>query len=260
MTRIVAQAGRRAAALAIMACIAANPPPPHRPAWPAMSTAPPLLAAVPGLAQRLRDGTRSLHTATERAGLMPALLRGQLPAAGFHRLLLSLHGLYAAMEPALARHADEPWLKPLALAPLFRRDALAADLAALLGPDWATTWPPLPALQAYVDRLRTLDDSRPGLLAAHAYVRYLGDLSGGQTLARIVRQAYGMTGTDGTRFYDFGPPAQVAAQARRLREALDALPVDEAGAQALVAEAQWSFAQHERLFHELAPNTPPPPT
>jgi heme oxygenase len=43
-----------------------------------------------------------------------------------------------------------------------------------------------------------------------------------------------------------------------LREALDALPVDEAGAQALVAEAQWSFAQHERLFHELAPVAPTP--
>jgi heme oxygenase len=33
---------------------------------------------------------------------------------------------------------------------------------------------------------------------------------------------------------------------------LDSLPLDEPGQQAMVAEAQWAFAQHVRLFDELA--------
>ncbi|MCK7500861.1 MAG: biliverdin-producing heme oxygenase [Comamonadaceae bacterium] len=39
---------------------------------------------------------------------------------------------------------------------------------------------------AYVARLRWLDRHDPGRLLAHAYVRYLGDLSGGQVVQRIV--------------------------------------------------------------------------
>jgi heme oxygenase len=53
------------------------------------------------------------------------------------------------------------------------------------------------------------------------------------------------------QFYDFGPPAQVAALALGLRQALDGLPVDADTAAALLAEAQWSFAQHAQLFTEL---------
>jgi heme oxygenase len=44
----------------------------------------------------------------------------------------------------------------------------------------------------------------------------------------------------------------VQAAGLRLRSALDALPLDDTDADALVAEAQWAFAQHARLFTELA--------
>ena len=96
---------------------------------------------------------------------------------------------------------------------------------------------------------------QPGALAAHAYVRYLGDLAGGQALRRVVQQAYGLADATGTRFFGCGPPAQVLALRLAFRHGLDALPLDAAGAAALVAEAQWSFGQHVRLFEELAATT-----
>lgn len=204
-----------------------------------------------GLAQRLREGTRALHGAAERAGVMPALLRGTLPAPQFHRLQRNLQAVYAALEPALQRHAAHPLLAPLPLAGLLRSAALAADLQALHGADWATALPLTDAARAYAERLRQLDWADPGALAAHAYVRYLGDLSGGQTLRRLVQRAYAISDSEGTRFYDFGPPERVAALAQDFRRALDRLPVDEDQAQALVAEACWSFRQHVRLFSEL---------
>lgn len=204
-----------------------------------------------GLAQRLRDGTWTLHTTTERAGLMPALLRGQLPIGKFIGLQRSLHALYSALEPALARHATHPVLAPLHQPALARCAALAADLVSLHGADWATALALPAAAQAYADHLTELARSRPAALAAHAYVRYLGDLSGGQALRRIARQTYQLPGDDGTRFFDFGPPEQVALLARGFRQALDTLPLDEAGVLALVGEAQWAFGQHVRLFEEL---------
>jgi heme oxygenase (biliverdin-producing, ferredoxin) len=205
-----------------------------------------------GLARQLRDGTWDLHATTERAGLMPALLRGSLPAADFHRLQRNLHALYTALEGALAAHAGHPLLAPLALAPLARGAVLADDLAQLHGGDWAAALPVMPATQDYVARLGSLARHQPAALVAHAYVRYLGDLSGGQAMSRVVRRTYGLAGAVGTRFFDFGPPDQVAQRSRNLRSALDTLPVDAATAQSLVLEAQWAFAQHARLFGELA--------
>ena len=44
----------------------------------------------------------------------------------------------------------------------------------------------------------------------------------------------------------------MARHGLQLRQALDSLPLDEPAMQALVAEAQWAFAQHVQLFDELA--------
>lgn len=206
-----------------------------------------------GLARRLREGTWTLHSAAERAGVMPALLRGELPARGFWQLQRNLLVVYQALEAGLARHATHPLLALLPLGPLGRCAALQADLTAGAGPDWSTVLPPAgAAATAYAERLRALARHQPSALAAHAYVRYLGDLAGGQALRRVAQKAYGLQGDAGARFFDFGPPAEVARLGQGLRIALDSLPLDDAAQQALVAEAQWAFAQHVRLFDELA--------
>jgi len=214
-----------------------------------------------GLARRLRDATWGLHAQAERAGVMPALLRGSLPAPQFHRLQRNLLALYAAMEPALdAAVASQPvvaalWGELTLREALRRSQALADDLRALAGPGWPAL-SLVPSTLVYAQRLTTLGRERPFLLAAHAYVRYLGDLSGGQALGRLARQSYGLSGPDGSRFFDFGPSAVVAAISAQLRQALDSLPVDETQALALADEARWAFEQHVQLFDELAAAPP----
>jgi len=204
------------------------------------------------LAERLRTATRELHRSVERAGLMPALLRGQLSRSGYLMLLRNLHALYEALEAGLRRHAAHPQLLPLSLPELARADALAADLDTLHGPGWARALPLCEATGDYVDRLRLLADRQPALLAAHAYVRYLGDLNGGQLLARLVGQGLQLAPGQGVAFYDFGPAERVAALARGFRVGLDAIAPDEAAAQALVDEACGAFARHRELFEQLA--------
>lgn len=61
-------------------------------------------------------------------------------------------------------------------------------------------------LAAYVQRIEDLSDSPdPAPLLAHAYVRYLGDLSGGQTIRHILAKAYDLDEAAGTgvAFYAF---------------------------------------------------------
>lgn len=192
------------------------------------------------LSQRLKEATRPLHVQAERAGLMPALLRGELPRARYVALLWQLEGLYAALEAGL-RQPRAPAIDPR----LHRRAALQADLLHL------ASGPPAALLPATQDYQRHLQSLPPPLLAAHAYVRYLGDLAGGQMLRRIVGRTYALV-DDGLRFYAFdGDPAALAAG---LRRELDALPAELGDA--VVAEAQAGFRRHVLLFEALDPAHP----
>lgn len=209
-----------------------------------------------GLAERLRADTRGLHTLAERAGIMPALLRGQLDRRSYCALLRNLHPIYAALESSLARHAAHAIVGPVVFPALFRLAALADDLTLLHGDGWADDLPLQPAAAAYALRLRDIDATSPALLVAHAYVRSLGDLSGGQLLRGIVAKSLGLGNDQGTRFYAFGSAADVSQHLHAFRAALNALPADRACVEAIVAEARSAFERHAVLFEQLAALAP----
>lgn len=183
---------------------------------------------------------------------MHALLRGAIGRAAYVGLLRNLYDLYDALEGALQLHGEHPALKPMRLPGLARAAALAEDLARLHGPGWATDVRPVDSGRSYVQHLRHLERQRPALLAAHAYVRYLGDLSGGQLLKRIVAQTFRLDDGRGTAFYDFGPPPAAQAMALRFRTALGLAVLDPDTQDALIEEAKLAFALHISLFEGLA--------
>jgi heme oxygenase len=203
------------------------------------------------LAERLRAGTRNHHGLTERAGIMPALLRGQIDRVTYCALLRNLHAIYAALEPALTRQAWHAVVGPVVFPALFRTAALTDDLNTLHGSAWAEDLALEPATARYVQRLRDIEASSPALLVAHAYVRSLGDLSGGQLLRGIVAKTLRLEGGVGTHFFDFGSVSEVAAHRQAFRAALGTLPVDEDSAAGIVAEAEWAFERHAELFEQL---------
>ena len=204
------------------------------------------------LAERLKSETRTLHTQAERSVFMGVLLRGKMEQAAYCALLRNLHAIYAAMEPALVRHAAHPSIAPVFAPPLARAPALAADLDALHGPGWHAALAVQPSGTQYVLRLQQIEADEPELLLAHAYVRYLGDLSGGQMLSRIVAQSMQLPAGQGTAFYDFGNASETTRLTRAFRDGLQAVAVGEIGVDAIVAEACSAFQRHQALFEELA--------
>jgi heme oxygenase (biliverdin-producing, ferredoxin) len=205
------------------------------------------------LGERLKSATKGLHHEVERGPFMRALLRGSLDCAAYCALLRNLYDIYDALEVALETHAEHPGLKPLRLSGLERREALARDLEDLHGPNWAGELKVLEGCRRYVKHLHQLTQSAPERLAAHAYVRYLGDLSGGQLLQPIVAKSLQLPAGRGTAFYDFGAAAEVGTLKRRFRAGLDQVADAHAGdVSALVNEARTSFELHRSLFGELA--------
>ncbi len=208
-----------------------------------------MTALVIPLSARLADATRASHRAAERAGFMPALLRGDIAPKTYVLFLRNLHALYESMERALETHAAALALAPMRLRSLFRADLLAADLDHL-APHW-NALPLATSMHAYVARIEAVKGTHPRLLAAHAYVRYMGDLSGGQLLRDAVRRALSLRDERGTAFYafDVGSPDALKTEFRR---GLDALALPDGDGDAIVAEAGDAFARHVALFEELA--------
>lgn len=212
-----------------------------------------------GLAAALHDGTKSLHTEAERAGVMAALLRGQASRDAYVRLLASLHAIYDALEAALERHRTHLLLGPLYEPAFARREALEADLAASAGPDWPVRVTVPPLAQEYATHLARIADAEPARLIAHAWLRYLGDLNGGQILARLVRTADALRDVS-THFYEFPALGDPRGAAAAWKARLDALTIDEGMRQALVAEATHGFERHIALFRAIADQVPVEPS
>lgn len=216
-----------------------------------MASPPQAFTPKPGLRDRLRSGTHDLHAQAELGRAMQALIRGQMSRDAYAVLLRNLHVLYAALEPALEAHRHHPMLAPLHDDRLARCSALESDLRALHGEDWSSL-PVVRTAREYVERLKALEARTPELLAGHAYVRYLGDLSGGQILLERVGRMLGLEDGEGTRFYEFDEPG-AAVLATQFRDGLASLPVSEQDIERLLEESRLSFVLHTRMFDELAP-------
>lgn len=204
------------------------------------------------LPERLKNETRTLHLQVERSPFMNTLLRSKMNRRSYAAMLRNLAEIYAALEPAIERHATLPAIAPIHDPALFRGRALASDLDALHGAGWREELPVQPAAVAYVARLQQIDRDDPDLLVAHAYVRYLGDLSGGQLLRRIVTESFQLKPPAGTAFYDFGDAAETTRLITMFRSGLSQVSDDDARISAIVGEAVAGFERHRVLFDELA--------
>ena len=197
-------------------------------------------APAPGFAAELRAATAALHVRAERGGILAELLRGRSGRAGYALLLRNLWPVYDAMEARLAsRAAAVPWLAPFVAPGFARSAAIAADLATLAGGDWATRLPMTPAGMRYLRRIARAADS-DGRLLAHAYVRVLGDLSGGQGLARVLTHRHGLEPA-ALQALSFPALPDLDAAKRSWRAALDAAGAHQPDRAAALREAQVAF-------------------
>ena len=204
----------------------------------------------------LREVTRDVHLQTEQEPFIVALMSGRLGAPDLARLTGQLRTVYAALEAHVLPFRDDPALRPL-LDP--RLDRLAAidhdlvELAALASADATALLEPLPATSAYVDRITAASASAPRFVAHH-YVRYLGDLSGGQIIAKLMRDHYGVPASALT-FYAFDGLGSKGGFKTEYRRSLDCVLVDETTFDAVVDETRAAYEANRQLFVALGAST-----
>jgi heme oxygenase len=164
--------------------------------------------------------TKALHLEAERSGIIRELLRGSADRNGYILLLRNLLPAYRAMEQGLAHHRKTPGIGALAHYRLDRAPAIKSDLDALCGRSWQDEIPLLPAGERYARRIAEAAQGSGARLIAHAYTRYLGDLSGGLILQRLLARSLELQPAE-LSFYDFPRYPDLAALKTDYRAALD---------------------------------------
>ncbi|MFO7298981.1 MAG: biliverdin-producing heme oxygenase [Actinomycetes bacterium] len=203
-----------------------------------------------GFAATIRERTNEAHMTTEGQPFVERLVEGRLPIVDYARLAAQHHAIYEGMEQGFEAATDE-YLREFMVPGLPRLASLEADLVFLAGENWRDKLPLMPATRAYAEHIRRLEDTWERGLLAHHYVRYMGDLSGGQLIRRVLRRVYRFEDERGTTFYEFPEIPSAKELKMRYRGLLDDLPWGEDEKERLIAEALYAFRCHQAIYAEL---------
>lgn len=196
-------------------------------------TAPP--EAVP-FSRLVRERSAASHSGSEGASFMGDLLKGRSTRDDYVALVSQHWAIYDALEGVELDMRRHPLVAPFLSSALTRLPALETDLAFLVGDGWREQLDLVPATVEYAARIRRVAAEWPAGYIAHHYTRYLGDLSGGLHIGRIIARQFGFE-TNGIGFYLFDQIADPAAFKDAYRAQLDA--------------AEWAPGEQDRVIDEV---------
>jgi len=178
----------------------------------------------------LREITKDLHTDAERTAFAKILLSGEISKEQYAQYLYQMVLIYGPIEMG---NEVQGFFKDLP--DIQRTWAIYQDFTELAGKDY-TGYKWLPSTVDYHNYILELlsDTERRHLIKAHLYCRHMGDLYGGQILAKRVPGS--------GKFYKF-------KDAEKLKEQIRAELTDDLGDEARVA-FEWAIKIMRELNNE----------
>ena len=127
----------------------------------------------------LRELTAEKHHDAERTEFVKELLGGSITEERYATFLFNLHPIYHVLESFAMINGSMDGLDDLC-----RANSIYEDYLEL----WKDTKPPelCPTVDRYLKYIKDELSPNPDRLFAHVYVRHMGDLAGGQMIAKRV--------------------------------------------------------------------------
>ena len=173
--------------------------------------------------RRIQEETKGLHEMTQNSGFISHLFSGKSSRDEYISYLCGLYPIYHYLEREMRRHASHSMIKPILFSELYRTEAMTHDLDLLLVEDQKRP-EELKSTKVYVRRIEELSQNRPELLGAHAYTRYLADLSGGRFLYKILKDVCKFDDS-ALAFQKFSAIEDVQKFIDRYHDAMESLPL-----------------------------------
>ena len=205
----------------------------------------------PPLSVQLREGTQDSHRLAESTSFIRTFFAGNLSITQYRNFLLQLFHVYTALEENPEYLNNDPELQKIYFPELSRTARLSSDLNLFFGEEVWKNLPILKSTQEYVDRIRLLKNQKDYAIVAHHYTRYLGDLSGGQAMKRIVLKMFPDEFQSGISFYDFPEISNFNDFKMAYRNRLDSLSIDDELGQSIIQEARLAFQLNMNITEAL---------
>lgn len=189
------------------------------------------------------------HAQAESAPFIAELMSGALDEGAYKDYLSALLPIYQQMEQLIQSRSEQPLISYFNHRALNRSEKLINDIAVLSGDEKnLSSIQPLESTLEYVARLTgDISDAR---LLAHHYIRYLGDLSGGQAISRLVSRHYGID-DEALTFYDFNEIGDVVFYKKRYRDLLNLIPLTPEEKQVFLDEVTHLYRLSTEIFLDL---------
>lgn len=204
-----------------------------------------------GLALMLDDGTRKSHSMAQNTQFVSGFFKGLADRDSYRALITSLYFVYEAMEDVMEESSEE-CIQALDYPELRRLGSLKKDMDFFYGEKWdEDEVQPSAAANAYVARIREIAETKPYLMVAHQYTRYLGDLFGGQMMGGMASRSLGLENGDGTAFYTFDDIPSARDFITEWYSKLNSLDLTEKQKKEIVDEANLVFELNIDVLQEL---------
>ena len=128
----------------------------------------------------IREKTSLLHSAAENTGYIKKLVDGTASVDGYAEYIYNLEKMYKAIENALDKNENNDVVKPFVL----------------------NSMKLLASTEACVAKIEELSETKPELVVAYAYTRFLADLFGGRTFLSLLSTSYKIS-NEGLNYYQF---------------------------------------------------------
>lgn len=192
------------------------------------------------LSAMVREASKDVHQSAENSPFMVALLKGELSTDAYCDYLAQLAPIYETLES---------WLDtklPLFDRRLDRYERIISDIDSMCGVRVVSD-----ETIKYTKHLKNIIKKKDEVrFLAHHYVRYLGDLSGGQAVAKLVMRNMSIP-PNFLSFYEFDQINDKVRYKETYREQLDSLELTEEQTQSFISEVMIAFEHHEKIFFAL---------
>lgn len=148
--------------------------------------------------ETLREQTKELHLAAEQTEFMKQMFIGGLPLSKYLEYLMSLEKIYSVLEYEIRDSIDSDIILSVFDTRLERSALISKDIKAIARKH-VLKRSTIDIINEYVKYIKSSNEVE---LLAHHYIRYLGDLSGGQMISKLLQRSYSFSDNQ-TLFYKF---------------------------------------------------------
>ena len=149
----------------------------------------------------IRNASHTLHSASEHTGYIKRILAKNATKEGYGEYLYNLSAMYKAIEDALDKNSTHPVVKDFITKELYRHELIEKDIKYLLG-DKVSSMKLLASTIASIARINEIANTKPELIVAYAYTRFLADLFGGRMFYELFSKEYKIE-NEGLNYYNF---------------------------------------------------------